>query len=62
MYQNSVTAGIKDSVLVPARMELILAKIEVIIVNKTDLFRDISTPNLHRKMDVGCHLLRDRTS
>ena len=61
MYWNSVPTGIKDSVplLVPARMELILARTEVIVANKTDLFRNISMLSLYGKIDVGCHLIRD---
>ena len=53
MYQNSV--------LVLAEIELNLARTEVIVANRTDLFRNISTLSLHGKIDVGCHLLRDRT-
>ena len=48
MYRNSVPAGIKDSdpVLVPAGTEVILA-------NRTDLFRNISMLNLHGKTDLS---------
>ena len=63
MYWNSVLARIEDSVLVPvlAGMKLIPAGTEVIVANRTDLFRNISTVSLHGKIDVGCHLLKDRT-
>ena len=61
MYQNFVPAGIKNSVLVLARMELIPSRTKVIVANRTNLFRNISTLSLHGKIDVGCHLLRDRT-
>ena len=63
MYWNSVLARINDSVLVlvPAGMELNPAGTEVIVANKTDLFRNISMLSLHGKIDVGSHLLRDRT-
>ena len=45
--RNSVPPVFKDS--------------EVIVANRTDLFKNISTLSLHGKIDVGCHLLRDRT-
>ena len=39
----------------------VLAGTEVIVANRTDLFRNISMLNLHGKTDVDCHLFRDRT-
>ena len=33
---------------------------EVIVSNRTDLFRNISMLSLPGKIDVGCHLLKDR--
>ena len=63
MYRNCVPAGnrtgIKDSVPVPG--ELIPTGTGMIVANTTDLFRNIPTLSLHGKIDVGCHLLRDRT-
>ena len=61
MYQNPVPAVFKDSVLVLvlAGINSILVRTEVIVANKTDLFKNISTLSLHGKIDVGCHLLRD---
>ena len=63
MYWNFVPARNEDSVLVLVlpRMELILAGTEVIVANRTNSFRNISTFSLHGKIDVNCHLLRDRT-
>ena len=63
MYRNSVPAGIKDSdpVLVPSGINFVPAGTEVIVANRTDLFRNTSMLNLHGKTDVGCHLFRDRT-
>ena len=61
MYQNSILAeipaGFKDSVsvLVLARINSIPARTKVIVANRTDLFRNISTLNLHGKIDVGSH-------
>ena len=54
---------IKDSVpvLIRAGMELIPVATEVIVANRTDLFKNTSMLSLHGKNDVGCHLLRDRT-
>ena len=44
-----------------AKIELIPAGTEVIVANRTDLFRNKSMLSLHCKTDVGYHLLRDRT-
>ena len=59
MYQKSVPAENKDSILVLllTRIELIPARTEVIVANKTDLFKNTSMLSLHGKIDVGCHLL-----
>ena len=54
--RNSVLPVFKDS-----GTELIPTGTEVIVANRTDLFKNISTLSLHGKIDVGCHLLRDRT-
>ena len=32
----------------------------MIVANRTDLFRNISMLSLPGKIDVGCHLLKDR--
>ena len=56
MYRNFVPTEIKYSVPVP-----VPAGTEVIVANKTDLFRNISTLSLHGKIDVSCHLLTNRT-
>ena len=61
MYRNFILAGFKDSFPLPilARINYIPIGIEVIVVNRTDLFRNISTLSLHGKIDVDCHLLKD---
>ena len=56
MYRNFVPTEIKYSVPIP-----VPAGTEVIVANKTDLFRNISTLSLHGKIDVSCHLLTNRT-
>ena len=45
--------------LLLARINSILARTEVIVANRTDLFRNKSMLSLHSKIDVGCHLLKD---
>ena len=59
MYQNS--GWIKDliPVSVPAGFNSIPARTEVIVANRTDLFRNISMLSLLDKIDVGSHLLKD---
>ena len=60
MYQNFVPARFKNSisVLVLAGINSIPARTEVIVTNRTDLFRNISMLGLHGKIDVGCYLLK----
>ena len=59
MYQNSIPVGIpagfKDIILVsvPARINSIPAETEVIVANRTDLFRNISMLSLHGKIDAS---------
>ena len=49
-------ARFKDLILVSV---LIAASTEVIVANRTDLFRNISALSLHGKIDVSNHLLKD---
>ena len=65
MYEKYVPvrilAGFKDliPVSVLAGINSIPATTEVIVANRTDLFRNIFTLSLHGKIDVGSHLLKD---
>ena len=59
MYWNSVLAGFKDSVSVLVGINSIPAGTELIVANRTDLFRNIPMLSLHGKIYVGCHLLKD---
>ena len=59
MYRNSMLAGFKDSVPVSTGINSIPAGTEMIVANRTDLFRNISMLSLHGKIDVGCHLLKN---
>ena len=65
MYRNSVLVRIpgrfKDLIPVSilAGINSIPAGTEVIVANRTDLFKNISMLSLHNKIDVACHLLKD---